>query len=145
MRIALLGLFIAWQVALCAQEAKQGIVSLTYFGGQLTHPGMKVAWGKCFSNGSKVKTRRSGKEKAKSRRWIGSLNAAAQIHYKYRTAVLLYPEIMRRYQNENTGWYKQFGLGLGYQRSFQKDVYRVDNGEAARVTLAGDHQAVMIL
>ncbi|GEM_PF-6623312 len=145
MRTLIIITFLGIQLHSAAQDSSTNFLKVTYLGGQITHPGIKMAYGKTSLRSKKIKVKKSGKEKHKSRHWIGSINAAAQVHFKYRTAVLVYPALDYRVQNDDSGWFRQLGLGLGYQRSFQKDVYRVENDRAEKVWLGGDHQGCMLI
>lgn len=145
MRTLIVVIFLGIQPWLFAQDSSATFLSITYLGGQITHPGLKLGYGQTLREREKVKVKRSGKEKHKSRHWIGSANVAAQVHYKYRTAVLIYPEMIYRTRNDDSGWFKQVGVGIGYQRSFQKDVYRVENEQARKVWLGGNNQGCMMI
>ena len=110
-----------------AQEKTKNILSVSYFGETVTHPGLRI--------GYDVPVGKWGKEK--SNLIFVSPSFGFYSHKRYQTSYFLLPELAFNKQNKKgTNFYA--GAGIGYQLSIVPNTYIVGSDELAHEITASN-------
>jgi len=115
----------------------QGI-SISYFGENLTHYGIKIGTEYSLKITNKTKIKRNLKEIPKRKEHFITGNIGSYIHKRNHVGLFINSELGYR-KTRNNGFKYEFLIGVGYLHTFlQGDTYTVsDDGTVDKVNLAG--------
>lgn len=135
--IFLLGISsLAW-----GQNKKPTTVSISYFGEMITHPGLKLSADFNMKDWDKTKSSKKDSSKIIHKSLIISPTLGFYYHRRYQTGLFVMPEVKYKRQNRKGAFY-EFGVGLGYLRTFISNTYEVSvNGEVRKVSAGHNYFA----
>lgn len=119
-----------------AQFAKPESISVSYFGEMITHPGLKLSANFNLKEWSKMKNADKKHSKELGKSLVLSPAIGFYYHRRYQTGLFLIPEGKYRSLNQK-GLFHEFGLGLGYLRTFVPNTYEVTGNDEVRKVSAG--------
>ena len=111
---------------LCAQINNPASISASYFGGTITHPGLKIGVNYELKNWDKNKLRKNTSQKIIKKSINLSPNIGFYYHKGYQTGLFILPELSYS-RRKAKGSFMSYGLGIGYMRTFIPNVYEINS------------------
>jgi hypothetical protein len=117
------------------QVKKPDVISISYYGEMITHPGFKISADFDIKEWDKTKATKKDSSKTINKNLILSPTMGLFYHKRYQTGLFFIPEIKYKRQNPKGRFY-EVGIGSGYFRTFIPNTYEVNSNGAVNKTNA---------
>lgn len=136
MRTSIIIFLLGFTMLASGQVKKPDVISISYYGEMITHPGFKISIDFDIKEWDKNKATKKDSSKTINKNLILSPTIGLFYHKRYQTGLFFIPEIKYKRQNPK-GIFYEFGIGAGYLKTFIPNTYEVSSSGEINKTNAG--------